>query len=328
MRALAPAGVRRCAIFCVVTETHPDRVCALVVAYRPDMDALRCCVEAARAQCAAVLIVANACIEGEADALRAAMPDAVVQAHAANLGLAAAQNTGIAWARAQRFTHVLLLDQDSVPTPGMVAVLLETLAAQRAGNPPIAAVGPAFTDERDAQAAPFVRIGFPFNHKLYCVDGEGCYRADFLIGSGMLIPLSVLDAVGEIDASLFVDNVDLEWCFRARAKGYRLLGVCAACLQHRLGDARRHLRGLPRGIVVHGPLRLYYMMRNRVRLYGMAHVPRVWVAQDLLRLPVKFLLFALLIAPRRRNAYSMLRGLWDGLRRRSGEAPAAVRARA
>ena len=42
-----------------------------------------------------------------------------------NLGVAAAQNQGIEWAKQQGATHVLLLDQDSLPHPDMVARLSE-----------------------------------------------------------------------------------------------------------------------------------------------------------------------------------------------------------
>jgi rhamnosyltransferase len=146
-------------------------------------------------------------------------------------------------------------------------------------------------------------------------------RCDFLITSGCLIPLAVLDEVGGMDDALFIDNVDLDWCFRATAAGHALYGVCAAGLGHRLGDARKRIPGLPRGIVVHAPQRLFYMMRNRVLLYRRAYTPRRWIAQDVPRLVVKFLLFALLIAPRRQNVRHMLAGLHAGIAGRTTPPP-------
>jgi rhamnosyltransferase len=182
----------------------------------------------------------------------------------------------------------------------------------------VAAVGPRFHDQREDRDAPFVRIGFPLNRKLWCERADQTVAADFLISSGSLIPMDVLDRVGVMDAGLFIDNIDLEWSFRARAAGYTLHGVCGTTMHHRLGDARR---ALPFGlgtVVVHGPERLYYMMRNRVRLYRMKHTPPVWVAQDLPRVWAKLFLFGVLIGPRRRNVRFMLCGLWDGLRSREG----------
>jgi rhamnosyltransferase len=181
----------------------------------------------------------------------------------------------------------------------------------------VAAVGPRFRDPREDRDAPFVRVAFPMSEKLWC-DGEPYVRCDFLIGSGALIPLAVIDDVGPLDADLFIDNVDMEWSFRARAGGYELYGVCAATMGHRLGDARRSvLLGLLQ-VITHSPDRLYYIMRNRVLLYRMRSTPRAWIAQDILRVPIKFLLFAVLIGPRRRNVPMMVSGLADGLRGRRG----------
>jgi rhamnosyltransferase len=100
-----------------------------------------------------------------------------------------------------------------------------------------------------------------------------------------------------------------------------LYGVCAARLDHRLGDTRKRIPGLSRGIVVHAPQRLFYMMRNRVLLYRRAYTPRRWIAQDVPRLFIKFLLFALLIPPRRKNVRCMLAGLRAGSAGRSTPPP-------
>jgi rhamnosyltransferase len=244
---------------------------------------------------------------------------AMVPLHA-NVGLATAQNSGIAWAKSHGFSHVLLLDQDSTPGDDMVQRLLEVLAS-RGHVDPVAAVGPMFEDERDGTYAPFVKIGFPMNRRLWCERSGQIIACDFLISSGSLIPLEVVDVVGAMDDALFIDNVDLEWCFRARSLGYQLYGVCAATMGHQLGDTRRRLPlGLGQ-VVVHGPTRLYYIMRNRLQLYRKPHTPRMWVAQDVPRALMKLLLFGVLIGPRLRNLRFMLRGLWDGLRNRGGACP-------
>jgi rhamnosyltransferase len=250
--------------------------------------------------------------------VEAGIPGAAgVLRQAGNIGLAAAQNLGIAWARDRGYRYVLLLDQDSMPERDMVPTLMEALRRLAAGQK-VAAVGPRFHDRREDRDAPFVRIGFPLNRKLWCQRADQTVAADFLISSGSLIPMDVLDHVGVMDAGLFIDNIDLEWSFRARAAGYTLHGVCGATMHHRLGDARRTLPFGLGMVVVHGPERLYYMMRNRVRLYRMKHTPLVWVAQDLPRVWAKLFLFGVLIGPRRRNVRFMLRGLWDGLRGREG----------
>ena len=79
-----------------------------------------------------------------------------------------------------------------------------------------------------------------------------------------------------------------------------------------------------RQVVTHGPVRLYYIMRNRVLLYRLKQTPRAWIAQDVLRIPFKFVIFAVLVGPRARNTRMMLHGLADGLRGRRGPCPHEV----
>ena len=296
-------------------------VCGVMVTFHPDLPTLRTAVAAARSQLSELVVVDNATpgiAEELADSITAG--EIVLLAQRSNIGLAAAQNVGIDWARQHSHSHVLILDQDSTPAPGMVDALVAEwtdLSAER----PVAAVGPTFHDPREPRPAPFVRIAFPMSRKLWCDASTRHVQADFLISSGALIPLAVLDDVGPMDESLFIDNVDMEWSFRARARGYGLFGVCGASLEHRLGDDRTPVLGGLAQVVRHGPMRLYFIMRNRLALYGMRHTPRVWIAQDLPRVFAKFFIFSVLVGPRLTNIRYMVRGLLDGMRGRRGPCP-------
>lgn len=308
-----------------MTDMDANTVCAVIVTYQPDPAALIGLLDAVVPQVGAVVVVDNASDRAWKQALndKVAARGAVVLHQPHNRGLAAAQNIGIDWARLNGFLHVLLLDQDSEPERGMVASLLAALKMLSVEHR-VAAVGPRFHDAREHRDAPFVRVGFPFNRKVWCARGTRTIACDFLISSGALIPMEVLDRIGPMDAGLFIDNVDLEWSFRARAHGFVLHGVCEATMQHRLGDARRPLPFGVGQIVVHGPVRLYYMMRNRLLLYRMPHTPRMWIAQDLPRVLAKLFLFGVVIGPRGLNMRCMLRGLWDGLHTRRGACPDAL----
>lgn len=287
-------------------------VCAVVVTHRPDVTVLAQVLAALTPQVGSVVVVDNATTDPAfrdfcADQRRLQLlelPD--------NKGLAHGLNAGIELARSvPGIRHVLLMDQDSIAEPGMVVALRDAFE-RLAASGKVAAVGPRFRDPREPADAPFVRIRFPFNRKLRC-DGTGAeIRCDFLISSGCLIPLDVLEQVGGMDEALFIDNVDLDWCFRATAAGFALYGICAARMRHHLGDRRRHVPGFARGIVVHPPRRLYYIMRNRVLLYRRGYTPAHWIAQDIPRLLVKLVLFSLWVPPRFANLRSMLAGLRAG----------------
>jgi rhamnosyltransferase len=300
------------------TASARSIVCAVIVTHRPDPAELPDVITRIAPQVQRVFVIDNATPAAQFEnALPAPLPAGVEVIHSAtNDGLGRAYNRGARLAREAGSRFVLLMDQDSVVAPDLVGQLVDAhrdlQMSERVG-----AVGAAFVDAHTARPAPFVRIGFPFNRKIPAPE-HGCIEADFLISSGTLIALDVLDAVGGMDESLFIDNVDLEWSFRARALGYRLFGVGAARMTHRIGQA---VQRLPLGlgdVVVHAPVRLYYMMRNRVLLYRRVHTPRVWIAQDLPRLVLKLLRLSLFVSPRRRNLRAMLQGLIDGMRGRSG----------
>ncbi|PNS07472.1 glycosyltransferase family 2 protein [Solilutibacter silvestris] len=294
---------------------RPSTIAAIVVTYRPESATLQALLDGLVPQVDRLWLVDNASANVESIRELASERGASLITNSANLGVAAALNQGIAAARAAGCDCVLLMDQDSLPADDMVIHLHEAL---QAGGERLAAVGPAHVDVRTGHAAPFVRIGFPFNHKLQPVPGE-IVDCDFLITSGCLISLRAIDAIGDMDVGLFIDNVDLEWCFRAKTRGYRLAGVTDARMMHRIGD-RLHWR--PRGrAIVHGPSRLYTIMRNRVLLYRRRDTPWRWIAQDIPRALLKFLGFSLVVAPRRANLLAMCRGLRDGLAGREGPDP-------
>jgi len=279
------------------------RVCAVVVTYRPDGEALRAALAAVRPDVHALVVVDNASPGIEAALADA---DAVLLRQPRNVGLARAQNVGIDWAREHGCSHVLILDQDSVPAPGMVDALLGAWQ-DLSRTTRVGAVGPRFHDPCEDRDAPFVRVAFPMSHKLWCDATTRYVQSDFLISSGALIPLSVLDDVGGMDDALFIDNVDLEWSFRARSRAT----IARRC---RAGGSRwcTARRGCTSSCVTGS------------RWYRRPHTPRVWLAQDLPRVLAKFVVFGVLVGPRGDNVRFMLRGVADGVRGRSGPCPLEI----
>jgi rhamnosyltransferase len=310
-----------------VTTNHPasrhcPEVCAVVITYQPQLDMLRQVLDSVVAQVGRVVVFDNASSGPEASGLATLLKESerrqgtVVTRSPVNVGLGAAMNRAAEYARAAGFAYLMLLDQDSLLDLNMVATLVdacESLATTRQ----VAAVGPQFSDRRNGHVAPFIKIGFPLNRKLFGGPGQ-VVPCDFLISSGSLLPLNALARIGGMDERLFIDNVDMEWCFRARHRGFELFGICDARMRHSIGDSLRAGWLKPGGVMIHKPLRLYYIMRNRVLLYRREETPRVWIAQDLPRFVLKFFGMALFVAPRRQYFRMMLRGLIDGLRSISG----------
>jgi len=303
------------------STSPPNSVCAIVVAWQSELALLDAVIQATLPQVDTLVLVDHGS-QGVAFAQWIAKIQAhgvVCLPHLDNPGLGAGFNRGIEYAREHGYGFVLLLDQDSVIANDMVAALLDSYR-ELSARAPVAAVGPQFIDRRTGIKTPFVRFGFPFNRKIEGGPGQriGC---DFLISSGSLIPIPVLEHVGMMDESLFIDNIDMDWCMRANARGYALYGICDAKMQHAIGQRIIPSRWQHGGIAVHSPTRLYYSTRNRILLYRRGHVPRVWVAQDILRLMLKVVRMSLLIAPRRAHLGALWRGVCDGLRRHGGRMP-------
>ncbi len=302
-----------------------EDTCAVVVCYRYSYAELAILLQTLIPSVGHVILVDN---NEPADAvglpdLQAACPAVEVIAHGQNLGLSRALNAGIRRALDRDFAWILLFDQDSRPEPTMLPALMAQRDAARRSAVPVAALGPAICDARMRTPLPFIRFSGGRVVKDYPLPGgTGSIETDMLITSGCLIDAAVLRRHGLMDERLFIDNIDLEWCFRVRAAGYRLLGVPAAILAHQLGDRVRPVPGTKRNILVHSPFRQYHIMRNRVLMYWRPYVPLSWKIADVPRLLFKLAYFPLMVAPRGENLRMMLRGLWAGIRDR-GEAPPA-----
>lgn len=242
-----------------------------------------------------------------------------------NLGLAKGLNVGIAKAMELGATHVLLMDQDSIPQDKMVTKLMAGLTEAQ-NKYRVAASGPNFHDSRGASFTPFWRVGFPRNKPVLSLKDEAFVFSDCLITSGCLVTLEAFQIIGELNERLFIDNVDLEWCLRARHMGWHLVGIPDAILSHRLGDTHIDAPWLfkilgKKVAIQHNSTRLYYIMRNRMLLYRMRHVPLLWKLQDAIRIPGKFALGIVVSNSKFAALKSMLAGCWHGFINRSGEKP-------
>jgi rhamnosyltransferase len=297
-------------------QISSEEVCAVVVSFNPDPVTLLRLIEELTRQVGELVVVDN----GSRDASRLrdlCLPQASFLSLESNLGIAAAHNAGIAHARGAGARYVLLMDQDSIPAEDMVEHLRRALARLLDENSKVSAVGACYFGSHIDNESFFVRFGRLKFRRAYCSEcppGEPI-QADFLISSGSLIPLNVLDDVGNMDESLFIDHVDTDWFLRASAAGYTAFGVCEALMQHGLGE--RTLRiwiGHMRNVPQHSPFRYYYIFRNSILLYRRPHAQGKWIFNDVLRLLFIAVLYVLFCPPRWQNLKMICRGIKDGFR--------------
>ena len=299
------------------------KIVAVIVSYQP-RESIRFVVRSLLPQVWRIVVVDNGSGPEHVSLLEQMMcADVCLIPLDGNYGIGHAHNRGIAWARSNDATHVLLLDQDSIPEPDMVAKLYSAEKALLKQSVQVGALGPVFRDAHTNRVWPFYSLSKLGIRRHECPDSGQTLEppvipCDFLISSGTLIRLSVLESIGLMNETYFLEHVDTEWSLRARSRGYRLFGVCHARMRHSLGDDAIKVPLSDKGTQVYEPYRHYYLFRNALLLAREKYAVLPWKLNEARRLFLRLLFFALIVPPRRKRLKMMLLGVWHGLRGKSG----------
>lgn len=170
-----------------------------------------------------------------------------------NLGIARALNIGCAKAFQDGYNWLLTMDQDSKITGSMLPRMIEFLNVTRCGE--------------------VISIVSPYHANSYFPKTESKDIDNEIIvamTSGNLLNLSAYKNIGPFKDDFFIDYVDNEYCLRSKLKGYKIIQVNNAVLEHNLGEITQHvLFGKVFYTTNHSALRLYYRTRNRFYLHYM-----------------------------------------------------------
>jgi rhamnosyltransferase len=161
----------------------------------------------------------------------------------------------------------------------------------------------------------------PQNNATKVANGE---VGDFLeqktvITSGSLVDVRLANAIGGFREDYFIDQVDHEFCLRARAHGYKVVISHKPVMTHsvgRLGGVRLPFLGV---LPNHPPLRKYYIARNTVvTLATYWRSEPEWCLRRLVRLLLGLAEMAILEEHGFNRVRAFAGGVMDGLRRRMG----------
>lgn len=247
--------------------------------------------------------------------LTTADPRIRVHCNNSNLGIAAAQNIGIANALATGCQYALLLDHDSIPCPGLIANLLSCARDRVAAGDRLAAVGARTIDPRNNQEHGFAVLQRGIWRRVRCpANCTGIVDCEFLNASGSLLYLPAWQKIGPFDESFFIDHVETDWYMRARHGRYRVYGLCTGYLDHTMGDDISrywwlHWRSMPR----RSPERHYTIVRNSLWLYRKPYTPASWIINNLAKLVFTLVYFSLADRDRKSQFRNILYGIWHGL---------------
>jgi rhamnosyltransferase len=178
-----------------------------------------------------------------------------------NVGIAKAQNIGIQQAFSVGVDYVWLSDQDTIYASDYAEKMLEVIASLEETGIQYGAVGPSFFELNRQRIEAFVHFK-PWSKRFQ--PEPGLNKVAHLIASGMIIPKDAFKVVGDKREDFFIDWVDLEWCWRANAKGYQVYGTGDVVREHNRGDVM--VKVANKQISIRSPFRHYFIIRNGLYL--------------------------------------------------------------
>jgi GT2 family glycosyltransferase len=214
---------------------------------------LRDCLRSLAAQTHArlgVVAVDNASSDDTADILVQALGDARVLRLRENRGLAGAAQAALRLPATQAADYLLILHDDTALGPDAVARMVEAAERLR-GVERVGVVGPKVVDWDDQRLLREVgrstdRFGHPYTP---LQDGEldqGQYdrvlEVLFVSSCAMLISREAWQRTGAFDERYAGQHDDLDFCWRARLAGFRVLMTPLAVVRHRGAGVRGERR--------------------------------------------------------------------------------------
>jgi N-acetylglucosaminyl-diphospho-decaprenol L-rhamnosyltransferase len=246
------------------------RVSALIVSYNTREVLLEAVGSVADEASVETIVFDNASRDGSPDALAQRFPGVQLIRSDTNMGFAAGVNRAAACARGDA---LLVLNSDARLLPGA----LDQLTSLLESKPSAALVSPAlrYPDGRHQAAAfrfpglaqvaldlfPVPRLtDTPLNGRVHSREPS---PIDHPLGACMLIRRAAWQDVGPLDEGYFMYLEEIDWCRRARARGWQIWQQPAAVAVHHGGSSTRQ----------HAEAMFGHLWRSRLRYYARYHGP-------------------------------------------------------
>lgn len=221
-----------------------------------------------------------------------------------NLGVGAALNQGLEHAIRLGCEWLLTLDQDSTCHDDLVETLL---TAKAICEPPPVIIGSNYFDPRNGTTKVKQDRTPEFIDQIT------------VITSGTLVDVHFATAIGGFRADYFIDQLDHEFCLRARANRGRVVISRKVVMKHSVGEAGGAWLPVLGYLPNHSPLRKYYIARNSlVTITRHWREEPGWCLRRVIRLFLGLLLAVTLEKQRRNKAQAFIFGMLDALQRKMG----------
>lgn len=221
---------------------------AVFVTFNPDSQFSQR-VKTLAGQVASVVVIDNNSVPERFEFVKQTKaPNIEVIRNKKNEGIAKALNQGAAWARKQKFSWLLMMDQDSLASDDMVKEMQRSHQEALKESLQPSLIGVNFVYTINGKAA------FALEHKK-----KSFFKTVGVQTSGSLLSLNMYKNTGPFREDFFIDYVDTEYCLRLKNKGQYAIIACKALMRHGLGT-----KGASTLTANYSPLRRYYRMRNEL----------------------------------------------------------------
>lgn len=277
------------------------------------------CVESLRASSFRdfdIIIVDNNSGDGSAEVLKKHCGEATLIVNQTNCGFAEGNNIGIREALKRGSAFVLLLNNDTIVHVDALDWLVATMRAH-----PTCGIAGAKIFFHDSPELLWFAGGYFNRHAGF---GGHCgmnqpdsdaysleQPTDYVTGCCMMVRREVFESVGLLDSDYFAYLEDVDFCIRARDKGYVILYQPKAIIYHKISKTSTW----------DSPVYIYFNLRNKILFLRKNSSPRHWspylpkliyfYARQLIRLIFKWRDMS--------AARAALMGVTDGLKGYAGE---------
>ena len=289
------------------------KIDAVFVTYKPDLKVLRNSLASLENQIRNIYVVDNS-DDDDARSGVVSVVEGFSNIHliqlGENVGIAKAQNIGILKVLDMGGCLTLLSDQDTIYPENYAQEMIANYGSIL-DKTKVAAIAPNFKETNKGGDVE----GF------FILDGITSAKSKSesiledvsqVIASGMLIVNSKVLDIGLMDEDLFIDWVDFEWCWRAKSKGYRIIGCKNVVINHTLGDSVGAIGG--RVYCLHSPRRNYYIVRNGISISLTKKYLANWVRVGIFLKSLRYIIgFTILGKQHTKNFVYCVMGLYHGL---------------
>ncbi|TAE57886.1 MAG: glycosyltransferase family 2 protein [Nostocales cyanobacterium] len=244
-----------------------SKIAAYITCYQDQKSANQCiqAIENQSIQIHSIYIVDNS---NQPLLLNSSKNILLIYHHPNNIGIGEGLAQALEWAISQEYDFLWTFDQDSIPTPNCLEILLENYHKLfQQDNYEIGILAPTAFDTRMSRVVESVIFakdhfqGIPHNSDV------DFYECDSPITSGSLISIAAAKTIPVPRSDLFIDGVDFDYGLRLRMKGYHNIIIPQAMMIHHLGVPKRiKIFNKEMYIQEYSALRYYYMCRNHTYL--------------------------------------------------------------